>query len=79
MRTILTNEGQVTIPQAILEAKELKPGSELTVVLNDLGEIVVRKEAAERAAPADRFDEVPGTADIKWRTDELMTLLRGDE
>jgi hypothetical protein len=26
----------------------------------------------------DRFDEVRGKADIKWQTDELMALLRGD-
>jgi hypothetical protein len=36
---------------------------------NDLG--------AERML--DCFDEVAGSADIKWRTDELMTLLRGED
>ncbi|MBZ9782956.1 hypothetical protein K9857_15600 [Pseudomonas sp. REP124] len=26
----------------------------------------------------DRFEAVRGKADIKWRTDDLMALLRGD-
>jgi len=33
---------------------------------------------ARRRAP-DRFDAVRGKADIRWRTDELMALLRGDD
>jgi hypothetical protein len=28
---------------------------------------------------ADRFDEVAGTTDIKWRAGELMALLRGED
>ena len=27
----------------------------------------------------DRFEAVRGKADIKWRTDDLMTVLRGDD
>ena len=27
----------------------------------------------------DRFEAVRGRADIKWRTDDLMTLLRGED
>ncbi|MGE1173831.1 MULTISPECIES: hypothetical protein [Pseudomonas] len=29
--------------------------------------------------PEDCFDKVRGKADIKWRTDDLMVLLRGDD
>jgi antitoxin PrlF len=76
MKTVLSSEGQITIPRSLLEATGLEPGAELTVDLNDAGEIVVRKEAM---GGKDRFDEVLGTADVKWRTDELMTLLRGDD
>lgn len=76
MKTVLNSEGQITIPQSILQEKGLEPGAELTVDINDSGEIVVRKEIAIHQ---DRFDEVLGTADIKWRTDELMTLLRGED
>jgi len=32
-----------------------------------------------RGEPVDRFDAVRGTADVKWRTDELMKLLRSDD
>jgi antitoxin PrlF len=27
----------------------------------------------------DRFDRARGRATVKWRTDELMALLRGDQ
>jgi len=47
--------------------------------LNHDGDPVLHKcEPVEQLRP-DRFDEVAGTADIKWRTDELMALLRGDD
>ncbi|MDI2141871.1 MULTISPECIES: hypothetical protein [unclassified Pseudomonas] len=29
--------------------------------------------------PEDCFDKVRGKADIKWGTDDLMVLLRGDD
>jgi antitoxin PrlF len=32
-----------------------------------------------RRLPADRFAAVRGKADVKWRTDDLMKLLRGDD
>jgi len=37
--------------------------------------VVVNADVA--GAQADRFDAARGTADVKWRTDELMALLRG--
>ena len=33
--------------------------------------------AARRAELANRFEAARGKADIKWRTNELMALLRG--
>jgi antitoxin PrlF len=32
-----------------------------------------------RRAPKDRFDAVRGRADVPWRTDKLMKLLRADD
>ncbi len=37
--------------------------------------VVVNADVA--GAQADRFDAARGTADVKWRTDELMLVLRG--
>jgi antitoxin PrlF len=79
MGTTLTRKGQVTIPKQIRDSFGLEPGSEIDFAVNESGELVVRKEGANAAKRPDRFDEVLGTADIKWRTDELMALLRGDE
>jgi len=42
-------------------------------------ELVLRKDGATQSGGPDRFDEVAGSADIKWRTDELMALLRGED
>jgi len=55
------------------------PGSKVYFDPNEQGDPVLRKcGPAEDRAP-DRFEEVAGTANIKWRTDELMALLRGDD
>ena len=38
-----------------------------------------RVSRGRRPAPQDRFDAVRGGADVRWRTDELMQLLRSDD
>jgi antitoxin PrlF len=79
MPTALTSKGQVTIPKHIRDALRLEPGSLIEFSLNRDGEIVLN--AAKRTPvrrTKDRFDAVRGKATIKWRTDELMKLLRAD-
>jgi hypothetical protein len=46
--------------------------------VNQDGNPVLHKIGPVEERGPDGFDEVLGTADIKWRTDELMALLRGD-
>ncbi len=79
MSTVLTSKGQVTIPKQIRDALHLAPGSVVDFAVNDAGEIVIHKQENVRAGQPDRFDAARGRADIKWRTDELMALLRGDD
>ena len=79
MATTVTRKGQVTIPKEVREAMDIRPGSKVTFELNKDGERVLRKCAPDSKKKRDRFDAVLGTADIKWRTDELMQLLRGDD
>jgi antitoxin PrlF len=80
MPTALTTKGQVTIPKRIRDALRLQPGSAVDFVVNGNGEVVLQPVAApKRRASIDRFDAVRGRADIKWRTDDLMKLLRGDD
>jgi antitoxin PrlF len=74
----MTSKGQVTIPKTIRDALGLKPGSEVLFDLSPDGAVLLRGKTPPTAT-ADRFEAVRGKADIAWRTDELMRLLRGDD
>lgn len=79
MSTTLTSKGQVTIPKRIRDAMGLLPGSAVVFSVSTGGEVVLHPaHAGEDGPPArqDRFDAVRGRADVPWRTDELMKLLR---
>lgn len=82
MSTTLTVKGQVTIPKQIRDALGLAPGSAVDFAVNRDGQVVLNKassaqgKAAARPQP-DRFDAARGKADVKWRTQDLMALLRG--
>jgi len=78
MATTLTSKGQVTIPKQIRDALDLAPGSSVEFAVNKEGELVIHKVGARPSREPDRFDAARGKADVKWRTDELMALLRGD-
>ncbi len=82
MATNLTSKGQVTIPKRIRDALCLHPGMPVAFSVNLAGEVVI--EPAEptrrkRGVVADRFQAVRGKADVKWRTEDLMKLLRADD
>ena len=79
--TTLTSKGQVTIPKRIRDALRLLPGAAVEFSVNPSGQVVLHppRRPATRAAPKDRFDAVRGKADIPWRTDDLMKLLRADD
>jgi AbrB family looped-hinge helix DNA binding protein len=79
MSTTLTSKGQVTIPKQIRDALNLEPGSMVDFTVNRDGEVVIHKVDARPSRKHDRFEAARGKADVKWRTDELMTLLRGEE
>ena len=78
--TKLTRKGQVTIPKHIRDALKLVPGAAVRFSVSDSGAVVLHpaqaKPGARRAPVPDRFDAVRGSADMPWRTDALMTLLR---
>jgi antitoxin PrlF len=74
MMSTMTSKGQVTIPKTIRDALGLRPGSEVVFDLSPDGAVLVRGETAKTE---DRFESVRGKADIAWRTDDLMRLLRG--
>lgn len=78
MATTLTSKGQVTIPKQIRDALDLAPGSMVEFTVNRAGEVVIHKAGARPGRKKDRFEAARGRADVKWRTDELMALLRGE-
>jgi antitoxin PrlF len=82
MPTTLTSKGQVTIPKRIRDALKLLPGAPVEFSVNDSGDVLLHPPRAlkgKRRATKYRFDAVRGRADVKWRTDELMKLLRADD
>jgi antitoxin PrlF len=82
MTTTLIRKGQVTIPKRIRDAMRLLPGTAVEFRVNAGGEVVMRiarPASGRRGAAKDRFDAVRGRADVLWRTDELMELLRANE
>ena len=81
MSTTLTVKGQVTIPKQIRDALGLTPGSAVDFAVNREGQVVLHKAQggqgrAAAKAPPDRFEAARGKADVKWRTQDLMALLR---
>ena len=81
MSTTLTVKGQVTIPKQIRDALGLMPGSAVDFAVNREGQVVLHKAANPQGKSAskplpDRFDAARGKADVKWRTQDLMALLR---
>jgi antitoxin PrlF len=80
MTTTLDNQGQILIPEDIRTELELTPGCEFTVKIGAGGDLILHRETAvELAIREANFDRAIGSADIKWDTDELMALLRGDD
>ena len=53
----------------------------MSTIMNNEDEVTIPKpkdESRKTGAP-DQFEAARGKADIKWRTDELMALLRDEE
>ena len=75
--TTLTSKGQVTVPKHIRDALHLLPGCAVDFGVNDQGQVVLRPAKPRKpGAVPNRFEAARGTATVKWRTDDLMRLLR---
>lgn len=79
MTTLLTVKGQVTIPKPIRDALGLMPGTPVDFGVNKEGQVVILKAQGGPAKVQNRFEAARGKADVKWRTKELMALLRGED
>ncbi|TCT04815.1 AbrB/MazE/SpoVT family DNA-binding domain-containing protein [Paralcaligenes ureilyticus] len=78
MSTTLTSKGQVTIPKQIRDALDLAPGCAVDFAVNHEGDVLIHKVGARASRKPDRFQAARGKADVIWRTDDLMALLRGE-
>jgi AbrB family looped-hinge helix DNA binding protein len=79
MITTMSVKGRITIPKKVREALRLVPGDGVEFEANPDGEIIVRKADARPTNARDRFEAARGKAQVKWRTDDLMALLRGKD
>ncbi len=77
MPTTLTSKGQVTIPKQIREALSMTPGCSVDFAVTTEGDVVIHKVGVRKSRKPDRFEAARGKSDVKWRTDDLMALLRG--
>ncbi len=78
MPTTLNSKGQVTIPKQIRDALSMTAGCSVDFAVNTEGGVVIHKVGARPLRKRDRFDAARGKADVKWWTDDLMALLRGE-
>ncbi len=76
MPTTITVKGQVTIPKRVREALHLTPGDAVEFDVNREGQVIVNKAGRRMKKTRNRFEAARGKAQIKWRTDDLMALLR---
>jgi len=78
MATTLTSKGQVTIPKQIRDALDMAPGCAVDFAVNREGDVVIHKVGARARRKPDRFEAARGKADVRWKTNDLMALLRGE-
>ena len=79
MATVLTKKGQVTIQKHNRDALHLSPVCAIEFAVNRDGEVVIHRADEFEQPEANPFAAARGKADIPWRTDDLMKLLRGDD
>ena len=76
MSTKVTTKGQVTIPKAVRDLLDLRPGTEVKFRYANK-EIIL--ERADGTRPPSRFEKLLGHAGPGPTTDEMMKMLRGDD
>jgi antitoxin PrlF len=77
MATTVTSKGQVTIPKAVREMLDIRPGTEVEFRLAADGSVVI--ERADKKPRVSRFAKFRGHAGPGMTTDEVMALTRGEE
>jgi antitoxin PrlF len=77
--SLVTDDGQITIPKWVQEKMGIGPGSEVEFRLAPDGRAIMEKvDSASTAPDVDRFASLRGIAGPGPSTDEIMAELRGD-
>ena len=74
----VTVKDQVTIPKPIRDVLDIGPGSMVEFVMDQAGQIVLRKAGLGPPAPHP-FDRLLGSLGPGLTTDEVMALTRGED
>jgi antitoxin PrlF len=82
LATNVTVKGQVTLPKAVGEAANIRPGDRVNVRVRPEGGVIIEAEAAAKSAEA----YMNGLKDMSSRrpfrgfsTEEIMAMTRGDD
>ena len=73
----VTGNGRVTVPKRVRDYLGIEPGAEVAFRRTADGSIVI--ERADGTRPLSRFGKLRGTAGPGPSTDEIITMLRGDD
>ncbi len=76
MSATVTDAGQVTLPQDVLDKLKLKPGSQVDFRVEPDGLVVLLKVA--RAGQVSPIEKLRGIAGPGMSTDEIMAMTRGE-
>jgi AbrB family looped-hinge helix DNA binding protein len=72
----VTTKGQVTIPKPIRDLLGVVPGSKVEFVMDDQGQIILRKAGDAPPLSLSRF---LGVMKGDMTTDQIMALTRGED
>jgi AbrB family looped-hinge helix DNA binding protein len=76
----VTAKGQVSIPKAIRDLLGIEPGSKVTFALAEDGGVTLSKCDEHHASrgQSNRFAALRGSSSSGMSTDEIMSLMRGE-
>jgi antitoxin PrlF len=82
LATNVTVKGQVTLPKAVREAANIRPGDRVNVRVRPEGGVIIEAEAAMKTAEAylSQLEEMSRRQPIRgFSTEEIMRMTRGED
>jgi antitoxin PrlF len=82
LATNVTVKGQVTLPKAVREAANIRPGDRVNVRARPEGGVIIEAEAAVKTAEAymSRLEDMSRRQPIRrFSTEEIMGMTRGED